>query len=80
MIRNAGKFAFNLIAGTAAHLILMIPGFILTAMLFGKSDEGVIDLIVAVVMPFFGAGAFIAHRELQKLQSIPRWDGTGQDF
>ncbi len=71
-MRDIGQVVYNLIAGTAAHLILMILGLIATMILFGKMDEGPIHLIAAAIIPFFGAGAFIAHRELRwaKLVSI----------
>jgi peptidoglycan/LPS O-acetylase OafA/YrhL len=69
-MRAVGQFTYNLIAGTAAHLILMILGLIATMILFGKMDEGPIHLICAVIIPFFGAGAFIAYRELRWAKSV----------
>ncbi|MFT5302488.1 MAG: hypothetical protein ACI87E_003147 [Mariniblastus sp.] len=71
-MRDIGQLAYNLIAGIAAHLLLMILGLIATLILFGKMDEGPIHLIAAAIIPFFSAGAFIAYRELRwaKLVSI----------
>jgi peptidoglycan/LPS O-acetylase OafA/YrhL len=70
MIRDVGQFSYNVISGTAAHLIFMIAGFILTAILLGKIDEGVVHLVVAVVLPYFGAGTFIAYRDLRWARTV----------
>jgi len=64
-MRTLGQFAYNLISGTAAHLILMFLGFLLTLILFGKADESALHLIVAVMLPYFAAGAFLAERRLR---------------
>lgn len=64
-MRGIALLAYNLIAGTAAHLLLMLMGEIAVMVLFGKIDEGLIHLIGGCVLPFFGAGALIASRELR---------------
>lgn len=56
------QFAYDVIAGAAAHLILMIVGLVVAMVVFGKLDEGLIHLVLCVVVPFACAGIFIARR------------------
>ena len=56
------QFTYDVIAGAAAHLILMLAGNIVALVCFGKLDEGVLLLIMCVIVPFTCAGMFIAHR------------------
>lgn len=56
------QFVYDVIAGAAAHLILMIMGLVGAMLVFGKKDEGLVDLILCVIVPFTAAGMFIAHR------------------
>ena len=61
-MRLVFQFAYDIVAGAVVHIILMIVGLILTMILFGKMDEGVMHLILCVCIPFTFAGMFISHR------------------
>ena len=56
------QFVYDVIAGAAAHLALMIVGLVIAMVVFGKMDEGLIHLVLCVVVPFAFAGMFIGHR------------------
>ncbi|QDU75298.1 hypothetical protein Pan97_23280 [Bremerella volcania] len=76
MLRDLGQFVYNLISGTAVHVISMLLGFILTLILFGKTDESIFHLVVAVFVPFLASGAFIAHRRLRWAPLVCVLSGT----
>ncbi|WP_145423907.1 hypothetical protein [Symmachiella dynata] len=61
-MRTTLQFTYDVIAGAAAHFILMLAGVIVAMICFGKPDEGVTGLILCVIVPFTCAGMYIAHR------------------
>ncbi|MFN3148600.1 hypothetical protein [Bremerella sp.] len=70
MLRGVGQFVYNLISGTAVHLIAMLLSFLLMLIVFGKTQESIVHLILAVFIPFMASGAFIAHRRLRWAPTI----------
>lgn len=61
MLKLAAQFVYNLLSGTALHVIAMLVGFLLTMILMGKTDENFLHLFLGVMVPFFIAGALMAR-------------------
>jgi len=76
LMRLALQFAYDVVAGAVAHIILMIAGFILSMALFGKMDEGVIHLILCVCIPFAFAGMFISYRGVKFPRTVSAASGV----
>ena len=76
MMRLALQFAYDVVAGAVAHIILMIAGLILLMAVFGKMDEGVMHLILCVCIPFAFAGMFISHRGVKFPRTVSAASGV----
>lgn len=75
-MRMIFQFVYDVIAGVAAHLILMFGGLIFTMVVFGKMDEGLIHLVLCVIVPFTCAGMFIVHRGVRFARAVSFVSGT----
>ncbi|QDU42640.1 hypothetical protein Mal52_11070 [Symmachiella dynata] len=75
-MRKSFQFTYDVIAGTAAHLILMLAGVIVAMICFRKPNEGVLLLIMFVIVPFTCAGMFIAHRGVHFARTVSLVSGA----